>query len=118
MHARQLLKRKLTKMKESEAPVLSIIIDANIEQKEIHHSEPAPKLVATMAIVEKEEVHKPTFEEKIQKVEDLTLLINKYRALAESRRKLQTFQIGLFPSAPQSFSGMLLAMNSELLIQL
>jgi len=85
----------LTNVKESEAPVLSIVTDkTEAEKEEIPAPEPAPKPVATMTIVEKEEVRKPTLEEKIQRVEDLTLLIDRYRALAESRRKLQTFQIG------------------------
>ena len=85
----------LTNVKESEAPVLSIVTDETEERKEeVTAPEPASKPVATMTIVEKEEVRKPTLEEKIQKVEDLTLLIDRYRALAESRRKLQTFQIG------------------------
>ena len=85
----------LTNVKESEAPVLSIVTDETEERKkEVTAPEPASKPVATMTIVEKEEVRKPTLEEKIQKVENLTLLIDRYRALAESRRKLQTFQIG------------------------
>ena len=85
----------LTNVKETEAPVLSIVTDETEERKEeVPAPEPANKPVATMTIVEKEEVRKPTLEEKIQKVEDLTLLIDRYRALAESRRKLQTFQIG------------------------
>jgi len=88
-------KEVLTNVKESEAPVLSIVTDETEERKEeITAPEPANKPVATMTIVEKEEVRKPTLEEKIQKVEDLSLLIDRYRALAESRRKLQTFQIG------------------------
>ena len=33
-------------------------------------------------------------EDRIQKVEDLTMLIERYKTLAESRRKLQSFQIG------------------------
>ena len=33
-------------------------------------------------------------EDRIQKVEDLTMLIDRYKTLSESRRKLQTFQIG------------------------
>jgi hypothetical protein len=33
-------------------------------------------------------------EDRIQKVEDLTMLIERYKTLSESRRKLQTFQIG------------------------
>ena len=88
-------KEVLTNVKESEAPVLSIVTDETDERKEeVPAPEPANKPVATMTIVEKEEVRKPTLEEKIQKVEDLSLLIDRYRALAESRRKLQTFQIG------------------------
>ena len=88
-------KEVLTNVKESEAPVLSIVTDETDERKEeVPAPEPANKPVATMTIVEKEEVRKPTLEEKIQKVEDLTLLIDRYRALAESRSKLQTFQIG------------------------
>jgi hypothetical protein len=88
-------KEVLTNVKESEAPVLSIVTDETEERKEeVPAPEPANKPVATMTIVEKEEVRKPTLEEKIQKVEDLSLLIDRYRALAESRRKLQTFQIG------------------------
>ena len=88
-------KEVLTNVKESEAPVLSIVTDETDERKEeVPAPEPASKPVATMTIVEKEEVRKPTLEEKIQRVEDLTLLIDRYRALAESRRKLQTFQIG------------------------
>ena len=85
----------LTNVKELEAPVLSIVTDETAERKEeVPAPEPANKPVATMTIVEKEEIRKPTLEEKIQKVEDLTLLIDRYWALAESRRKLQTFQIG------------------------
>ena len=41
-----------------------------------------------------EEPRKLSLDEKIQKVEDLTLLIDRWRTLNESRRKLQTFQIG------------------------
>src|SRR5659263_693478 len=73
----------LTNVKESEAPVLSIVIDETEEKKEeIPAPEPASKPVATMTIVEKEEVRKPTLEEKIQRVEDLTLLIDRYRAVS------------------------------------
>ena len=54
----------------------------------------ANKILIRKTVSEKKEVRKPTLEEKIQKVEDLSLLIDRYRALAESRRKLQTFQIG------------------------
>ena len=41
-----------------------------------------------------EESRKLSLDEKIQRVEDLTLLIDRWRTLNESRRKLQTFQIG------------------------
>ena len=37
---------------------------------------------------------KLSLDERIQKVEDLSLLIDRYRILSESRRKLQTFQLG------------------------
>ncbi len=35
-----------------------------------------------------------SLDEKIQRVEDLTMLIDRWRTLNDSRRKLQTFQIG------------------------
>lgn len=54
----------------------------------------AEALVVEAPVVVKEEPRKLTLDEKIQKVEDLTLLIERFKALAESRRKLQTFQIG------------------------
>lgn len=52
----------------------------------------------TMTVVKEEKLEeasrKLTLEEKIQKVEDLTMLIDRLRNLNESRRKLQTFQVG------------------------
>ena len=42
----------------------------------------------------KEEPRKLTLDERIQRVEDLTMLIDRWRTLNESRRKLQTFNIG------------------------
>jgi hypothetical protein len=54
---------------------------------------PKPPVVEAPVVV-KEEPRKLTLDEKIQKVEDLTLLIERFKALAESRRKLQTFHIG------------------------
>lgn len=52
----------------------------------------------TMMVVKEEKFEeasrKLTLEEKIQKVEDLTMLIDRLRNLNESRRKLQTFQVG------------------------
>ena len=48
-----------------------------------------------MTVIKNEiEPRKLTLDEKIQKVEDLTLMIDRWRTLSESRRKLQTFQIG------------------------
>jgi hypothetical protein len=49
-----------------------------------------------MTIVKEEpvEVRKLTLDEKIQKVEDLSLMIDRWRTLSDSRRRLQTFQIG------------------------
>ena len=51
---------------------------------------------AVMTIVKEEpvEVRKLTLDVKIQKVEDLSLMIDRWRTLFDSRRKLQTFQIG------------------------
>jgi len=50
-----------------------------------------------LTIVKPEPVVVPrklSLDERIQKVEDLSLLIDRYRILNESRRKLQTFQLG------------------------
>lgn len=52
--------------------------------------------VPVMTVV-KDQVVEPrrlTLDERIQKVEDLTLMIDKWKKLSDSRRKLQTFQIG------------------------
>jgi len=52
----------------------------------------------TMTVVKEEKIEeaarKLTLEERIQRVEDLSMLIDRLRNLTESRRKLQTFQIG------------------------
>jgi hypothetical protein len=83
----------------NQAPVLTVVKhlpEAESEDKPISE-QPAPVVIAPLIapIVEvKEEPRKLTLDEKIQKVEDLTLLIERFKALAESRRKLQTFQIG------------------------
>ena len=42
----------------------------------------------------KEEPQKLTLDERIQRVEDLTIQIERWRTLNESRRKLQTLNIG------------------------
>jgi len=55
-------------------------------------------VVATMTVVKDEKVEeasrKLTLEERIQRVEDLSMLIDRWKTLNDSRRKLQTFQIG------------------------
>lgn len=55
-------------------------------------------VATTMTVVREEQVEeaarKLTLEERIQKVEDLSMLIERWKTLNDSRRKLQTFQIG------------------------
>jgi hypothetical protein len=55
-------------------------------------------VASTMTVVREEQVEeaarKLTLEERIQKVEDLSMLIERWKTLNDSRRKLQTFQIG------------------------
>ncbi|HCY41795.1 MAG TPA: hypothetical protein DHV48_10630 [Prolixibacteraceae bacterium] len=55
-------------------------------------------VIPTMTVVKEEKVEeaarKLTLEERIQKVEDLSMLIERWKTLHDSRRKLQTFQIG------------------------
>ena len=53
--------------------------------------------VASVLTIVKDEVEAPrklTLDERIQRVEDLSLLIDRWKTLNDSRRKLQTFQIG------------------------
>lgn len=54
--------------------------------------------VPTMTVVKEEKIEeaarKLTLEERIQRVEDLSMLIDRWKTLNDSRRKLQTFQIG------------------------
>ena len=82
-----------------QAPVMTVVKhlpEAESEEKPTAEL-PAPVVIAPVIapILEvKDEPRKLTLDEKIQKVEDLTLLIERFKALAESRRKLQTFQIG------------------------
>ena len=59
---------------------------------EIVEAAPAPLMTVVKNVPE--EPRKLSLDEKIQRVEDLTLLIDRWRTLNESRRKLQTFQIG------------------------
>ena len=53
--------------------------------------------VAPVLTIVKDEIEAPrklTLDERIQRVEDLSLLIDRWKTLNESRRKLQAFQIG------------------------
>ena len=54
--------------------------------------EVAPVLTVVKDVVE--EPRKLSLEERIQRVEDLSMLIDRWKTLNDSRRKLQTFQIG------------------------
>jgi hypothetical protein len=64
------------------------------EVAEVKTVEAVAAPVMTIVKSETEEPRRLSLDEKIQKVEDLTLLIDRWRTLNESRRKLQTFQIG------------------------
>jgi len=54
--------------------------------------EVAPVMTVVKDLVE--EPRKLSLEERIQRVEDLSMMIDRLKHLTESRRKLQTFQIG------------------------
>jgi len=64
------------------------------EVTEVKTVEAAGAPVMTIVKDTPEEPRKLSLDEKIQRVEDLSLLIDRWRTLNESRRKLQTFQIG------------------------
>ena len=64
------------------------------EVAEVKTVEAVAAPVMTVVKNEIEEPRKLSLDEKIQRVEDLTLMIDRWRTLSESRRKLQTFQIG------------------------
>jgi hypothetical protein len=64
------------------------------EVAEVKTEEAAAAPVMTVKKNEPEETRKLTLDEKIQRVEDLSMMIDRWRLLSESRRKLQTFQIG------------------------
>ena len=55
-------------------------------------------VIPTMTVVKEQKIEeaarKLTLEERIQRVEDLSMLIDRWKTLNDSRRKLQTFQIG------------------------
>lgn len=67
---------------------------AIVAVEEVKAVETGPAAVMTVVKNDSEEIRKLTLDEKIQKVEDLTMMIDRWRLLTESRRKLQTFQIG------------------------
>jgi hypothetical protein len=67
---------------------------AAVAVAEVKTEEVAAAAVMTVKKNEPEESRKLTLDEKIQKVEDLSMMIDRWRLLSESRRKLQTFQIG------------------------
>ena len=51
----------------------------------------------SMEVVKKDEkavIETPSLEKRIQKVEDLSMLIERWRKLSETRRNLQTFSLG------------------------
>ena len=60
-------------------------------------SEVAEQPKASLEVMKKDEkavVEVPSLEKRIQKVEDLSMLIEKWRKLTETRRTLQTFSLG------------------------
>jgi len=80
-----------SKMSKSNVAVKTTEV-AEVEEGKTAEAVPSP--VMTVVKNEIEENRKLTLDEKIQKVEDLTMMIDRWRLLTESRRKLQTFQIG------------------------
>ena len=73
---------------------------SNVAEKTANGAEVAEvsPVAPTMTVVKEEKVEeaarKLTLDERIQRVEDLSLLIDRWKTLNDSRRKLQTFQIG------------------------
>ena len=67
---------------------------AELVENEVVIAEAPEMPVMTIVKNVTEEPRKLSLDEKIQRVEDLTLMIDRWRTLSESRRKLQTFQIG------------------------
>ena len=71
---------------------------SNVAEKTVHVAEVTEvvEVVPTMTVVKdvEEAARKMTLEERIQRVEDLSMLIDRWKTLNDSRRKLQTFQIG------------------------
>ena len=71
---------------------------SNVVEKTVHVAEviEVVEVIPTMTVVKdvEEAARKMTLEERIQRVEDLSMLIDRWKTLNDSRRKLQTFQIG------------------------
>ena len=71
---------------------------SNVVEKTVHVAEVTEvvEVIPTMTVVKdvEEAARKMTLEERIQRVEDLSMLIDRWKTLNDSRRKLQTFQIG------------------------
>ncbi len=59
------------------------------------NSEKVPEPVETKSPVQPEPVQRPvlTLEQKMQKVDDLRMLIDKYQKLSDARRNLQSFRL-------------------------
>ena len=76
----------------AEMPVVVAEKTGKVAENVVVVSETAP--VMKVVKNEVEEPRKLTLEERIQKVEDLSMLIDRWKTLNDSRRKLQTFQIG------------------------
>ena len=72
----------------------SAAIAAELVEEVVNEVAPAAPVMTVVKSEPEEAPRKLTLDKKIQRVEDLTLLIERYRTLIESRRKLQTFQIG------------------------
>ena len=90
-HAKRIIKTGLHKIMSksnvAEKPATEVV-------EEVKAVEAIVVPVLTVVKNDPEETRKLTLDEKIQKVEDLSLMIERWRLLSESRRKLQTFQIG------------------------
>ena len=69
-------------------------VAAELVEEVVNEAAQAAPVMTVVKNEPEEAPRKMTLDEKIQRVEDLSLLIERYRTLIESRRKLQTFQIG------------------------
>lgn len=76
----------------AEKPVVVAENALKVAENVVNVSETAP--VMTVVKKEVEEPKRLSLEERIQRVEDLSMLIDRWKTLNDSRRKLQTFQIG------------------------